>query len=203
MNYNITLSNITKKYGSKLVLNNISLSLNNNWIYVLMGKNGCGKSTLLNIVSKYDTDYLGNYETNGLSIGYLLQDDMLFRNLTVRENLLLQSRVFNKKNVEKVIKEISEKLSLQNFLDKKISELSGGERKKVSIGQIMIKKSDIIILDEPTANIQKEYAKELLHIIFNEFKNKILIIASHDKVFDQNNKVIKIELKDGEVYYGI
>ena len=197
MNYNIKLKNISKKYGDNIILDNVDLHFDNNHIYVLIGKNGCGKSTLLNIISKYDTNYDGCYENNELTIGYLLQDDLLFRNLTVKENFTLQVKALYRGNNHEKINSMARKLGLLDFLNKKVSELSGGEKKKVAIGQIILTNADIILLDEPTANIQKEHAKDLLNIIYNEFKEKILIIASHDKC------LVKVKLKNGKVHYGI
>ena len=201
MRYEIELKNITKRYDNKTILDNISISLNNEHVYVLIGKNGSGKSTLLNIIAKYDSNYDGVYKLNGLTTAYLLQDDLLFRNLSVKENLLLQCIATNKE-YSNTMKEVIEKLGLQNFLNKKIAELSGGEKKKVSIGQVMLKKADIILLDEPTSNIQKEYAKELMDIILEVFENKILVISSHDDLY-QGDKIIRIELNDGEIDYGV
>ncbi len=88
MNNKIKLIGVTKKYGDRYILNQVDLSLDSSHIYILVGKNGCGKSTLFNVISGYDRDYSGRVQLNDLSVGYLLQSDMLFRNLTVRENLM-------------------------------------------------------------------------------------------------------------------
>lgn len=96
MKHRIELIEVTKKYGKRSVLNGVSLSLDSYHNYILVGENGCGKTTLFNIISGYDRDYHGEIRLNGLSVGYLLQSDMLFRNLTVRENLILQAAATNK-----------------------------------------------------------------------------------------------------------
>ena len=81
MSNKIELIGVTKKYGDRYILNRVDLSLDSNHIYILVGKNGCGKCTLFNIISGYDNDYSGSVQLNGLSVGYLLQNDMLFLHL--------------------------------------------------------------------------------------------------------------------------
>lgn len=204
MSYSITLKILTKKYGDKIIFDNVTLCFDNEHIYIINGENGCGKSTLLNILSKYDTDYMGSYECGNFKIGYLLQEDLLFRNLTVRENLELQLNALKLDDKDNKIFDIANELGLIELLDHKIYELSGGEKKKVSIAQIILTDADIILLDEPTANIQKEYANTLVETIYSEFENKILIIATHDKLHRVNNKCfVNIKLKDGVAEYGV
>ncbi|HFR3659217.1 TPA: ATP-binding cassette domain-containing protein, partial [Streptococcus suis] len=148
--------------------------------------------------------YKGSYVCNGFKIAYLLQDDLLFRNLTVEENLMLQLKALKSNFDYKMINTLASKLGLLDFLNSKVSELSGGEKKKVAIGQIILTDADIILLDEPTANIQKEYAKDLMNFIYEEFRDKILIISSHDNLHQNNDRnFVKIELKDGEAKYGV
>ncbi len=199
MSNKIELIGVTKKYGDRYILNQVNLSLDSSHIYILVGKNGCGKSTLFNIISGYDRDYSGSVQLNGLSVGYLLQNDMLFRNLTVRENLMLQAAAIQRDKETGLIEHISQQLDLQSFLDRRVSELSGGEKKKVSIGQIMLKNTDVVLLDEPTANIQKAYARDLIRTIYDAFKEKILVISSHDDLFEYDKKTCGLELKDGEI----
>lgn len=199
MSNKIELIGVTKKYGDRYILNRVDLSLDSNHIYILVGKNGCGKSTLFNIISGYDNDYSGSVQLNGLSVGYLLQNDMLFRNLTVRENLMLQAAALHRDKEKGLIECVSQQLDLQNLLDRRVSELSGGEKKKVSIAQIMLKNTDIVLLDEPTANIEKEYAKDLIRTIYDAFREKILIISSHDALFEYDERICGLELKDGEI----
>lgn len=199
MKHRIELIEVTKKYGKRSVLSGVSLSLDSYHNYILVGENGCGKSTLFNIISGYDRDYHGEVRLNGLSVGYLLQSDMLFRNLTVRENLILQAAATNKDKETGIVERISQRLNLQDILGRRVYELSGGEKKKVSIAQIMIKDTDVVLMDEPTANMQKAHAKDIINTIFNAFGDKILVISSHDDLFAYDGKTIRLELKDGRI----
>ncbi|MDY4560812.1 MAG: ATP-binding cassette domain-containing protein [Peptostreptococcus porci] len=204
MTYKVELKNVLKKYENRTILKDLNLIFDNSHVYIIFGENGCGKSTLLNILAKYDTNYMGSYDCNGYKIAYLLQDDLLFRNLTVEENLMLQLKALKSNFDYKRINTLASKLGLLDFLNSKVSELSGGEKKKVAIGQIILTDADIILLDEPTANIQKEYAKDLMNVVYEEFRDKILIIASHDNLYQNNDMhFVKIELKDGEAKYGV
>lgn len=144
MSLSIEAKNITKRYGNRLILDDINFCLDDEYIYILRGENGCGKSTLLNILSSYDQDYEGEVNLNNLSIGYLYQDDLLLKNLTVRDNLKLEEYAQNKKVDQEEINTITTKLGIDELLDKKVSDLSGGERKKLSIAQLIIKDLSLI-----------------------------------------------------------
>ncbi len=200
MSLSIEAKNITKRYGNRLILDDINFCLDDEYIYILRGENGCGKSTLLNILSSYDKDYEGEVNLNNLSIGYLYQDDLLLKNLTVRDNLKLEEYAQNKIIDQKEINIISTKLGIDELLDKKVSDLSGGERKKLSIAQLIIKDKDVIFLDEPTANIEKTYAKDLMQYLLDIFKEKIVLIATHDQMPVFNRGIKELTLKGAKIY---
>ncbi|MDO4912368.1 MAG: ATP-binding cassette domain-containing protein [Lactobacillus sp.] len=202
MSYKLNLKDITKKYGSRIILDHLDFEFDNDHTYIISGTNGCGKSTLLNIIAGYDHDYVGVCETNKLKVAYLLQDDLLFRNLSVREDLLLQLHALKRTDLS-AVDDVADKLGLGNLLNHKVAELSGGEKKKVALGQIILTNADVILLDEPTSSIQKEYAQELMELVYREFKDNILIIASHDKINLDDEAVVKLEIKDGRMNYGI
>lgn len=200
MSLSIEAKNITKRYGNRLILDDINFCLDDEYIYILRGENGCGKSTLLNILSSYDQDYEGEVNLNNLSIGYLYQDDLLLKNLSVRDNLKLEEYAQNKKVDQEEINTITTKLGIDELLDKKVSDLSGGERKKLSIAQLIIKDKDVIFLDEPTANIEKTYAKDLMQYLLDIFKEKIVLIATHDQMPVFNRGIKELTLKGAKIY---
>ncbi|MDU3210725.1 ATP-binding cassette domain-containing protein [Anaerococcus sp.] len=169
-------------------------------IYCVQFYGYTSKSTLLNILSSYDQDYEGEVNLNNLSIGYLYQDDLLLKNLTVKDNLKLEEYAQNKIIDQKEINIISTKLGIDELLDKKVSDLSGGERKKLSIAQLIIKDKDVIFLDEPTANIEKTYAKDLMQYLLDTFKEKIVLIATHDQMPIFNRDIKELTLKGDKIY---
>ena len=120
----------------------------------------------------------------------------MLKNPTVRDNLKLEEYAQNKIIDQKEINIISTKIGI----DKKVSDLSGGERKKLSIAQLIIKDKDVIFLDEPTANIEKTYAKDLMQYLLDTFKEKIVLIATHDQMPIFNRDIKELTLKGAKIY---
>lgn len=157
----IELKNITKKYDRK-VLDNVNLKLDYGKIYILKGISGSGKTTLLNIIGGIDNNYEGTYTLDNENIkklknknqfrkkiGYVFQQSLLISHLSIKDNLLLI------KNDYKLVEELSKMFGLQSLLYKMPSELSIGERERVSIIRAIISNPKIIIADEPTGALFK------------------------------------------------
>lgn len=134
----ISLKNISKTYykaqGELLSIKNISFDVHKNDFIAIIGPSGCGKSTLLNIICEIDKDYEGTIiAKENLVIGYMLQNDSLFEWLTVLQNACLGLKI--NKNLTTSNKEYVEKLlikyGLKDFINKKVSELSGGMKQRV------------------------------------------------------------------------
>lgn len=202
----IRLVNITKKY-SNTVLDNITLNMYENNIYLIKGISGSGKTTLLNIIGGIDDKYDGDYfldsqnvrNLNGKErkqfskrIGYIFQKSLLISHLNILDNLL-----FIKNDKELIIK-LSYKFKVNHLLDKMPNELSGGERQRIAIIRVLLLDPDIIIADEPTASLDYNNAVEFVkYLKMIKNRNKIIIITSHSNVFDSISDEI-IELKYGK-----
>lgn len=188
MNNLICIKNLRKKYESTgYIIDDFSYVFKKNGFYVLFGESGSGKTTLLNIIcglisfndgscyfnnKKYnkciDKDYIGNY------IAYLTQENYFIDYLTVNDNIRLCS------NEEFEISELLKKFSLTEKINVYPSQLSGGEKQKLSLIQALLKKKRIIILDEPTSALDKQNKKEIFKLL-NDLKKDVLIIcSSHD-----------------------
>lgn len=199
----IELKNITKSFDH-LVLDNLNLTLKEGNIYIIKGISGSGKTTLFNILSFLDTNYKGNYywdkkdvkncnkqylQNIKNSISYVFQKSYLFNKLTIKENLL-----FIKNDIDK-IKDYAKKFDVENLLDKKPEEISGGEKQRIALIRALLLDSKLIILDEPTSSLDKKnseifcnYLKELIS------PDKIIIIATHKDIFDNiSNCIYKME----------
>ena len=190
----LEIKNIKKSFGNKTVLNNISFKLYRNEIFVLLGHNGAGKTVLLNILTGLLSADSGSVIYNseniltpsGLNyfhkiIGICPQEDILFENLTVEEHLKLFCKFKSLPNPS-IEEEITEVLHNLNFTEKrftKVSSLSGGQKRKLSIALALIGKSSIIFLDEPTSGMDITTRRNLWDLLKRCLTGKIIILTTH------------------------
>ena len=190
----LRIRNIIKLFGDKLVLDNLSFDLYRNEIFVLLGHNGAGKTVLLNILTgliKANSGSIIYNSENILSpkgldffrkiIGICPQEDILFDNLTVEEHLKLFCKFKSVPNI-RIEQEITKVLYDLNLLEKKftkISDLSGGQKRKVSIAMALIGGSSIIFLDEPTSGMDIISRRNLWDILKRCLNGKIIILTTH------------------------
>lgn len=194
----LTAEKITKSYVEKKLLDNISFYLNTGDKIGVLGINGTGKSTFLKILSSVIEPDSGTLtKSKGLTISYLPQNPDFNDDLTIIEQVF---KDFSHKDKELKVyeaKSILNKLGINDF-DKKISTLSGGEKKRVSIATALIKPSDVLILDEPTNHIDSEMVNWLESYL--KKYNGAIIMITHDRYFlDRiSNKIIEID--NGSLY---
>lgn len=207
----IKLKDISFKYPNKeYILKNINITIESNKITGIIGKNGSGKTTLLELISNLLTPTNGTITYNKKDIdkkhiGYIFQNpkSMFFKN-TVKEEIELGSLVYNYrvKDLDKRIKEVLKIVKLkENILNKNPFELTNNESKKVALASILIYNPRIIILDEPTLNLDYKTKKELiilLKLLKNKY-NKTIVVVSHD--IDLINELCDniILLNNGEI----
>ena len=195
MSNEIQLKNINKKFKSKIALNKINLSFDQEKIYGLLGPNGSGKTTLFNIIAGFlkpdsgeiylNKKNLINYSLNDRSlfgISYLPQEASIFRDLNVYENILSIAQLFHKKNsaisvTEKLIKIFS----LEKFIDTKGKLLSGGERRRTEIARALASNPKYLLLDEPFAGIDPIAIEDVRETILKLKNSGIgIIITDHN-----------------------
>ena len=208
----ITIKNLNKSFGEKQVFTNFNCTIKNGFMTAIIGKSGSGKSTLLNMIGLLDLDYQGEilYDDVNIkklkenkqvefirnNINYLFQNYALVDNETVEQNLLLALAYekINKEEKTTKINEVLTKVGLDNFNNKKIYTLSGGEQQRIALARTILKKGDIILADEPTGNLD-EGNKEIVLKILKEFKDlgKTIIIVTHDlSIASECDEVIKL-----------
>ena len=220
MNNLVHLKNINKSFDTfkKIkVLSKISYKFKKGKIYSLMGPSGSGKSTLLNLISLIDRPssgsiYLENEQINfdetnkndilrANKIGIIYQQDNLLPDFTAFENIYLASLAAeNDKNISIIkAKTILRKVGLTNRADHYPSQLSGGEKQRVSIARALINNPQIILADEPTGSLDTETAKGIFSILKKQInKDRLIIFATHNRFF-ANKADCLLEIINGNI----
>ena len=220
MNNFIQLSNISKSFDNSKkirVLKKISYKFKKGMIYSLMGPSGSGKSTLLNLISLIDRPTSGSiYIENKLinfnnsndndilranKIGIIYQQDNLLPDFTSLENIYLASlAVGNNKEISLNKAHILlKKVGLTNRSEHYPSQLSGGEKQRVSIARALINDPQIILADEPTGSLDLETAKGIFDILKKQINsNRIIVFATHNRFF-ANKSDCMLEMVNGNI----
>lgn len=162
------VENLTKKYGERVVLNIPSLALQSDKIYSILGPNGSGKSTLMRLLNLLETPDSGSIKyrgilTNGGEAGKLaiqremamvFQKPYMFRT-TVYNNVAygLKLRGVSKSQIKRQVIEVLEYVNMMEFINKQAYKLSGGEAQRVALARALVIKPKVLLLDEPTANL--------------------------------------------------
>ena len=227
MNY-ISVENISKSYGDRTLFSNISFGINKNQKIAFVAKNGTGKTSILNIIAGLDTPDNGQViQRKDIQVAYLSQHQIFDNHLTIEETIFAtENRILpiikqyekalenpedsvnyqkafdqmdqnNAWDFETQYKLVLSKLKLNN-LSLKIEQLSGGQKKRLSLAVLLINKPDLIILDEPTNHLDLEMI-EWLEDYFK--KEKItLFMVTHDRYFLERVCNEIIELDHGKLY---
>ena len=179
----IELDKISFFYGKSQILNSISLKADNGKCVVIAGPNGSGKSTLLSIIAGARKPSEGIVKSDG-KIGYVPQGTALFEDLSVKENIRFFASVGKARTVN--LNELP--FNIKEIENKKVSKLSIGMKKRVSIACALVSDPSILILDEPCAALDIIYRDELLDLIGNlKEDGKTIIYVGHD--FNEINRI--------------
>jgi len=218
IDYPIIAKNITYKAGFKKILDNISLVLEKNEFVGLIGGSGSGKTTLLTCLNGYRQPLEGSVILNGIPgkekektrhlIGYVPQDDIVHKTLTVERALHYSYllRMDDRKPDDKIkyqVDKILYQLDLREHKNKKIKSLSGGQRKRVSIGVELLHSPELFFLDEPTAGLDPGLERQLMRLLATlADENRLIIITTH---LMQNVELFDILIfihKGNMIYFG-
>ncbi len=173
-------------YGSK-VIDDISFKIDTPGIYVVLGPNGAGKTTLFRTVAGILKPYSGKVEINGIpgqsqqareQLDYLSHIDGIPDGMRIIEALKFYASVENASDsdVDRAIK----LLELEDLKGKYFSQLSRGQKKRVSVARIFLRDKSIYLLDEPTSNLDPKVARETRELVLSLSKNKIVLYSSHN-----------------------
>jgi ATP-binding cassette subfamily F protein uup len=227
VNY-LSVENISKSYGERVLFDNVSFGINKDQKIAFIAKNGTGKSTILNIITNRDESDTGQIvKRKELSISFLSQDDVFDETLTVEQTIFAsdnptlkviqqyETALENPDDAEAYQKafELMEQYQAWDFetqykqilfklqldkLDQKVSLLSGGQKKRLALATILINKPDLLILDEPTNHLDLGMI-EWLEAYFKK-ENITLFMVTHDRYFLERVCNEIIELENGQIY---
>lgn len=186
----IQIKHVSKKFKNKQVLRDVCLEARGGSCIGILGANGCGKSTLLSILAGVQTcnggsflcdgvDLLKNKKKRAELVGYVPQGTPLIEELTAKDNLLLW---YDKKSMEKALSDgVLALLGIGDFLTVTVSKMSGGMKKRLSIGCAMAKEPPVLLLDEPTAALDL-YCKQAIASYLQHYKQSggLLLLTTHD-----------------------
>ena len=184
----LQVDSLKKKYGSKLVLDNISFNQKEGEIISLIGASGIGKSTLLKCLAGLcdtnsgriilDRNEINDLDANKRKISYVFQESPLFPHMNVLQNILFNMKEHDQNRLNFLL----EKTELENLINRFPYELSGGENQRAAVVRSLIRNPDLLLLDEPFSNldtVSKKYVKEIVFEIIKE-SNITTIIVNHD-----------------------
>ena len=214
----IQIKNITKKYqdevGNNIALDDVSFNLPSKGMVFVVGKSGCGKTTLLNILGGLDSFTSGDIIINGQkmsslsvkeledyrnhTVGFVFQDFCLIDRLSVKDNIKLSMEFQNSK--EKVDYDgLLNKIGLKGFGKRKPKQLSAGQKQRVAIARAIVKNPSLILADEPTGNVDAKTSTQILDLLKDISKEKLVVVISHnlDEAYNYADRII--ELKDGKL----
>lgn len=188
----IEIKNLTKKFGTNTVLNDLNFSVKKGEILGFLGPNGAGKTTTMKIITSFWGATDGDIVIDGLSvsshsletrkkIGYLPETVPLYEDMKVYEYLkfVAEIRGIAREDVKKRIKEVVESCGLTKVIKRPIEELSKGYRQRVGLAQAIIHEPDILILDEPTTGLDPNQIVEIRDLIKKIGKEKTIIFSTH------------------------
>ena len=187
----IEVKNLTKSYGDKLAVHNISFRANNGEILGFLGPNGAGKSTTMNILTGYLSSTSGEVYINGKEIlenpieakkeiGYLPEFPPLYLDMTVKEYLCFIYELKGCKLPRNThLKEICELVKIDNVYNRMIKNLSKGYKQRVGLAQALVGNPRVLILDEPTVGLDPKQIIEIRTLIRKLGKNHTVILSSH------------------------
>ena len=217
----LEIKNIEKNYKTgdfvQCALKNINIKFRKNEFVAILGPSGSGKTTLLNIIGGLDRYNSGDLIINNKStkkfkdvewdfyrnncIGFIFQSYNLINHISILENIeigMTLSGVPNKKKKKKAL-DLLEKVGLKEHAHKKPNQLSGGQMQRVAIARALANDPDIILADEPTGALDSETSIQIMNLIKEIAKNKLVIMVTHNPDLAENYATRIIKMKDGEV----
>ena len=212
MKNSINVENLSKNYSENKAVQNISFKIAENEIVGLLGPNGCGKTTTIAMILGLLKPTSGQILINGISIennriellhkmNFISPYIELPKKLTVKENLVVYSKLYSVKNFKDRIDYLSDTLRLNDFINKKTGELSSGQKNRVSFAKSLINSPSILLLDEPTASLDPETADFVRTFLesYKQEKKISILLASHNMNEVERLCASVLMMKEGKI----
>jgi ABC-2 type transport system ATP-binding protein len=210
MNTVIQVSNVSKSFGTHHVLEEISLNVEKNEIYGLLGPSGAGKTTIVKMIAGIETPTKGSIQVldtfmpnlyNMTRIGFMAQSDALYTELSGKENLEFFASIYGlkgKKQKER-LEHTASLVNLTDFLKKPVHQYSGGMKRRLSLAAALLHEPEILILDEPTVGIDPVLRQSIWNELYKLSEaGTTILVTTH--VMDEAEKCGKLGmLRDGRL----
>ena len=179
----LKLNNISKSFGEKNILSNFSYCFSDKGLYIIRGESGIGKTTLLRIISGLDEKYDGEVENGGIgNVSVMFQEYRLFPTLSALKNASIPNKDSDHTREAALLMRLG---FLDADLKKKPHHLSGGMKQRVAFVRAVSMSSPILILDEPTKELDADTARIMAEIIAEEAKERLVIVVTHDELLNK------------------
>jgi ABC-2 type transport system ATP-binding protein len=198
----IEARSVSKRYGDRLALTDVSMSADRGEIVAIIGPNGAGKTTLLSIIAGIQDSDGGEITRPSGEVGWVPQQAAVYGKLTVAENLRLFARLEKRPDVEDVVGQMLRQTSLEDRAGDQVLTLSGGNRQRVNIAVGLLSEPDVLLLDEPSASLdprQRERLWEFLRALAGQ--GTAIIFSTHNVAEAEHNADRVLVLADGEVLF--
>jgi len=186
----IKIEKVSKSYKNVVALDEVSLTVEDNSMFALLGFNGAGKSTLINIICSLIKKDAGKVWVNDLDldssvndirqiVGLMPQENAIANNLTVAENLAFMADLYGVENSSVLVDELLNKLSLTSKKNARAKQLSGGQKRRLNLGMALISKPKVLILDEPTLGLDVKSRRDLWEIVQKYKQKNTVLFTTH------------------------
>ncbi|GGF20035.1 ABC transporter ATP-binding protein [Halobacillus andaensis] len=206
----VDLQMVSHQFGKKIVLSNITLSINKGEIFGLLGPSGSGKTTVVKLITGLLKPSDGSVYINGEKMpslaqmkryGFMAQSDALYLELTGKENLDFFASIYrlNKQEKKQRIRKVMEMVDLTDHIDQIVETYSGGMKRRLSLAAALLHDPELIILDEPTVGIDPVLRKSIWDEL-RQLKDKGVTIILTTHVMDEAEKCDRLAmLREGQV----
>ena len=169
----VKLENITKRFGDLIALDDITLDVQDQEFFVLLGQTGAGKTTTLRCIAGLDTPEKGTIYLDGVSVSdktpaerdvaFVFQSHILYPHLSVYENMAfpLHPRRLSAEEIDRRVRDIAQMLHIEHLLMRTPNQLSGGETQRVGLGRAMVRRPQVFLMDEPISNLDAKLRTEM------------------------------------------